>query len=183
MEEITVTAQMEGEREKLFMVLYKKAFPIVAQYIHKMGGTFEEAKDIFQEALIVYYEKSSSLAANIKDEQAYILGTARYLWMERYKKNQLHTSLEHSNVAFSKVDTHPTTSSEKLMKFLETAGQKCMALLQAFYYDKLPMTAVAARFNYASERSATVQKYKCLEKVRNTVKQKSLSYEDFFEGN
>jgi hypothetical protein len=34
---------------------------------------------------------------------------------------------------------------------------------------------------FANEHSASAQKYKCLEKVREIVKQKSLTYEDFVE--
>jgi hypothetical protein len=30
-------------------------------------------------------------------------------------------------------------------------------------------------------RSATVQKYKCMEKIRETIKDRSLVYEDFIE--
>jgi predicted DNA-binding protein YlxM (UPF0122 family) len=56
-----------------------------------------------------------------------------------------------------------------------------MELLRAFYYDKLSMRKIAGQFDFNSERSATVQKYKCLEKVRDIVKEKSLTYEDFLE--
>ncbi len=54
-----------------------------------------------------------------------------------------------------------------------------MDMLQAFYYDKLNMREIAERFNLSGERSATVQKHKCLEKVREKVKEKSMTYEDF----
>ena len=40
-----------AEREKHFMYLYKKAFPAVAKYISKKGGTFDEAKDIYEKAI------------------------------------------------------------------------------------------------------------------------------------
>jgi hypothetical protein len=43
------------------------------------------------------------------------------------------------------------------------------------------MIDIAGRFGFSGERSATVQKFKCLEKVRDTIKSKSLSYEDFVE--
>lgn len=74
-----------------------------------------------------------------------------------------------------------TPSSGKVLRYLETAGQKCMDMLKAFYYDKLSVKDIATLFGYSGERSATVQKYKCLEKVRDTVKQKALTYEDFLE--
>jgi hypothetical protein len=41
------------------------------------------------------------------------------------------------------------------------------------------MKQIAQRFGLSGERSAAVQKHKCLEKVRNTVKEKALTYEDF----
>jgi len=72
-------------------------------------------------------------------------------------------------------------SSVKLLYYLETAGQKCMKILKAFYYDNLPVNKIAELFGYSGVRSATVQKYKCMEKVRETIKEKSLAYEDFVE--
>jgi hypothetical protein len=56
-----------------------------------------------------------------------------------------------------------------------------MELLSAFYYEKEDLQKLAQRFGFSGTRSATVQKFKCLEKVRETVKQKSLQYEDFME--
>ena len=43
-------------------------------------------------------------------------------------------------------------------------------MLQAVYYFKYSMQELAEEFGFRSVRSATVQKYKCLEKVRNEVK-------------
>ena len=54
-----------------------------------------------------------------------------------------------------------------------------MELLKSFYYDELPLNDIAETYGFSGVRSATVQKYKCLEKVRETVKEKSLTYEDF----
>ena len=41
---------LSAQREELFISLYKKAFPLVARYVSKMGGSFDEAKDVFQDA-------------------------------------------------------------------------------------------------------------------------------------
>ena len=46
-------------RQQLFLELYQHAFPKVAVFIHKNGGNLDEAKDIFQDALVIYYEKSA----------------------------------------------------------------------------------------------------------------------------
>jgi hypothetical protein len=56
-----------------------------------------------------------------------------------------------------------------------------MELLKSFYYDGLPMKEIAVNFKFSGERSATAQKFKCLEKVREAVKKQSLQKTDFYE--
>jgi DNA-directed RNA polymerase specialized sigma24 family protein len=170
------TAEM---REAFFIGLYKKAFPAVARYVARMGGSLEEAEDIFQDALVVYYEKVVSVNAGIiVNEKAFVLGISKRLWLQHYKagsKNQPLNDLEIGAVP----DEQPATG--KLLRYLETAGKKCMELLKSYYYDGLQVSDVATLFGYSSTHSVTVAKYKCLEKVRETVKQNSLSYADFVE--
>ncbi len=84
-----------AERERGFMALYKKAFPAVAKYVSKMGGSFDEAKDIFQDALVIYYEKAVSSSIELQtNKQAYLLGIAKHLWGKKFRENVLHTSLD-----------------------------------------------------------------------------------------
>jgi len=53
-----IIAQKQTQtNEELFIEAYEIAFPKVASFVKKLGGTFEEAKDIFQGALVIYYEK------------------------------------------------------------------------------------------------------------------------------
>ncbi|SFS92270.1 RNA polymerase sigma factor [Mucilaginibacter polytrichastri] len=181
MEAIMISENTKAAREQVFITLYQKAFPAVAGYISKMGGCFEEAKDIFQDALVIYYEKAASGQIAIQtNEKAYLLGISKNLWLQKYRTDKHNVPIDgFCTNAVDETETLPAT--EKLIHYLETAGQKCMEILKAFYYDNLPVNQLAELFGYTSTRSATVQKYKCLEKVRDAVKQKSLTYEDFLE--
>ncbi|MDB4918847.1 MAG: polymerase subunit sigma-70 [Mucilaginibacter sp.] len=178
MPEMNILIRAAAQREKLFIALYKNAFPSVAQYISKMGGSFDDAKDIFQDALVIYYEKAvaSAIAINT-NEKAYLVGISKHLWLRKFKDNSHNTSLDGIDITFNIDDDQPSES--KLMHFLETAGKKCMELLRSFYYDQLPLADAAKLFGFSGVRSATVQKYKCLEKARETIKERSLTYEDF----
>ncbi|MDM1295718.1 sigma-70 family RNA polymerase sigma factor [Sphingobacterium sp. N143] len=169
------------ERQKLFMQLYQRVFPIVARYVSKMGGSFEEAKDVFQDALVAYYEKIIVSPDALYNDSGYLVGTSKNLWLKRYKQKDLHglpLDLNQSDVA---IEDENSLSNKRLFRFLEMAGRKCMELLKAFYYDRMPLHEIADEFGYSGTRSATVQKYKCLEKVRNTVKEKALTYDDFMD--
>jgi DNA-directed RNA polymerase specialized sigma24 family protein len=166
-------------RQIAITALYKKAFPLVAKYIAKMGGSFDDAKDVFQDALVIYYEKTMSGAAALPaSENAYLVGIAKHLWLRKYREHTRYAGIGEMDFAAENSEGLPTG---KLMRYLETAGQKCMDLLKAFYYDSLSADKIAELFGYSGVRSATVQKYKCMEKVRETIKEKSLAYEDFVE--
>ncbi len=172
-------AQAVRERERLFIRLYEEAFPLAAAYVSARGGSFEEARDVFQDALVLYYEKAGGLSLAYS-EQAYLLGIVRHLWRKRHGEARRFLPLDASD-SLPAMEEAEQPAAGRLMRHLETAGRRCMEMLRAFYYDHLPMAEVAAAFGYSTVRSATVQKYKCLEKVRNHVKEASLTYADFLE--
>lgn len=168
-----------AQREAFFLVLYKKAFPQVARYVARRGGDLEAAQDIFQDALVICYEKITSAKGEMLiNEKAFLLGVSKKLWLQHYRGGSKDQPLDDLDVAVM-ADEQPATN--RILSFLERSGKKCMELLKAFYYDELQAQDVTELFGYSSTHSATVAKYKCMEKVRESVKQNSLSYADFIE--
>lgn len=160
--------------------LYEKAFPVVAKFVKNMGGNFHDAKDIFHDALVVYFEiKPQLIHASV---QAYILGIAKHLWIRKFNQSKFSVSLDSMEQQIViPADFYSEVNNKRLLRILESAGKKCMDLLRAFFYEKLNVKSLVHRLGYSNEHSASVQKYKCLEKVREVVKEKSLAYEDFIE--
>jgi DNA-directed RNA polymerase specialized sigma24 family protein len=174
-----VSPKISDER---FVQLYKEVFPVVVKYISRRQGTLEQAKDIFQDALIIYYEQVLRTEKQIEQtEKAYIFGIARHLWIHQFKLGVNYEPLSDKIEQLVENVNDERISDRQLMRLLMNAGERCVSLLKTFYYDKLSMTEVAERFGFRNERSATVQKFKCLEKVRDFIKEKTLGYEDFVE--
>lgn len=173
--------QTKTKRKALFKKLYQQSFPAVARFVARHGGELTDAKDVFHDALVIYYEKSRQADFQTpEDETAYLLGITRNLWFRSFHEQTRYVSMtECINPGQWADQAEPRAIAEKIIHLLEHSGRRCMEMLKAFYYDKLSIGELASQFGYKGERSATVQKYKCLEKVRDTVKQKSLSYEDF----
>ncbi len=171
------TTSPATDRSLAITDLYQAAFPSVARFVRRQGGELDTARDLFQEALVIYWEKVmiDGFQPN-QSHQAYLFGIARKLWLRKREKPHPSSDLLVEAVQ-EPADESPAI--EKILRFLAQAGQKCMDLLQAFYYEQLPMRELAERFGYRNERSATVQKYKCLEKVRDQVREKSMTYADF----
>jgi DNA-directed RNA polymerase specialized sigma24 family protein len=147
--------------------LYRDTFPDVARVIKQLGGDLEMAKDLFHDAMIIYMEKA---APEIRvSAKAYLIGIVKILWMKQQK-------LKVREQAFVLDDFHVPEEQQPLLEYLRTAGEKCMQLLQAFYYEQMDLQEMADTFHYSNVRSVTVQKHKCLQKVRATVK-KTMLYE------
>ena len=173
------------QREKNFEYLYEEVFPVVADIFSKQGCPFQDAKDIFQDALIIFYEKSVSGELNVRlSDEAYIVGIAKHLWNKKFKSKHTLLSLDffEKEISLPQDYFEPTTmKTNRLLRLLEVAGKKCIELLRSIYYDKLSMNDVSQVHGFSNPHSASAQKYKCIEKIKVIVQQKSLKYEDFME--
>ncbi|MBL4708972.1 MAG: sigma-70 family RNA polymerase sigma factor [Flavobacteriales bacterium] len=164
----------EGRRNKAFIRLYK-AYPSVEKVILSKGGSKQEAEDIFQEALIVFYKKASQAEFELTSSiSTYLYSVARYLWKDRLKwLNKERYKTDDTEIA---VDDHEIIELiEKESKFLQveevlnSIGEKCLKILQLFYYQRLSMKAIARQVDLKSEKVAKNQKYKCLERARQRL--------------
>ena len=168
------------EREQYFFTLYEETFPLVAKFVAHRGGSFQDAKDIFQDSLIIFYEKMTGdkLAINVSHE-FYIVGIAKNLWLRKFKDDNKKVALSEMERNITLPEDFIEPLENKLTSLLELVGSKCLNLLRAFYYDNLPLQQIKDTFGFSNVHSASVQKHKCIEKMRNTIQEKSIGYEDF----
>jgi DNA-directed RNA polymerase specialized sigma24 family protein len=170
-----------ASRAKILSDLYETVFPSVALFVRQKNGSLEDARDIFQDSLIIYYEKTYiHRTISMSDEAGYLLGIAKHLWFKKFGEGIKEQNIDLSFYKETNIDEEPKVS-ESILQFVERSGKKCLELLKSFYYDQMSMKEIGKKFGFSSERSATVQKFKCLEKIRHTVKERSLIKEDFYE--
>ncbi|MGN6419162.1 MAG: RNA polymerase sigma factor [Pseudobacter sp.] len=169
--------------EQEMLRIYRESFPRVALVVRNLGGDLDLARDLFHDALIIYFEKRRSGTLEINSsETAYLTGIVRNLWYRQFRNQLPVHSLDASSeeIMYYEEDRQlEYLVTNHLNEFLKTAGKKCMELLQAFYYDQQSMQEIASQFHFSSARSATVQKFKCLEKLREQLKSSPLYAEAF----
>ncbi|MEN0006088.1 MAG: sigma-70 family RNA polymerase sigma factor [Bacteroidota bacterium] len=182
MQQKAILQLVRQNRELAFRQLYLSCYPKVARMIQQMGGQQADAQDVFQDSLIVLYEKVvQGKTTQIEQVESYLQGIARHLWLQKSRQQQ-RMPLDSLEEVAVPADFYPTEKIQlRLSRYLEKAGKKCMALLQAFYYHQQSLSEIATQFGYSNTRSATVQKFKCLQKVREVVKTKANAYETIVE--
>lgn len=157
---------------KAIETIYKENFNLIQSLVLNNNGSTEDAKDIFQEAMIVLYQKVQSgnfeLACQLK---TFVYSVCRRLWLKRLMQQNRYTLFEnHSEVVLvdEEVEDHEQkdaafTNMEKAMNNL---GEPCKSLLEAFYLQKKGMQEIAASFGYTNADNAKTQKYKCLLRLK-----------------
>ena len=160
---------MKATEQEILTDIYRDSFPAATQLIKRLGGTTEEAKDVFHDALLIYLERKATGRLQIQTSvKAYILGITKILWLHSREKYFLPLPEEVEN--FVQEEQRESEEEKNIMYYLILAGQKCLQLLKAFYYEQYSLKEIAGQFGFGGVRSATVQKYKCLQKIRTEVK-------------
>jgi len=165
-----------GKQNKAFLKLYKN-YPQVEKLILSKGGAKEDAKDVFQEALIIFYEKVSNTEFKLTSAiGTYLYSVSRFLWKDELIKRKGKTAVEVDFEFTSEEESEFQLALEREAKFkqiesvLSQIGDKCLQLLKMFYYDGLKMKEIASKVGLKSEKIAKNQKYKCLERAKLKVK-------------
>jgi RNA polymerase sigma factor (sigma-70 family) len=157
---------------KAIETIYKENYNMVQALIINNNGSSDDAKDIFQEALIVLYEKVQSgqfeLHCQIK---TYIYSVARRLWLKRLlhqNRFSIGDSHETTVVVDEDLEAHEDRDNEfaTMEKAMNALGEPCKSLLEAFYLEKKGMQEIAANFGYTNADNAKNQKYKCLMRLK-----------------
>lgn len=168
-------------REKFFEDLYETTFPLFARFAARRNTSFQDAKDIFHDALVIYYEKCMDANFIIHtSSEAYVVGIAKHLWIKKFHRDRQNVPLDAAEPEVDIApDFFPDQKELKLLEFLERSGKKCLELLQKFYFEKVSLRNIASSLGYRTEHSAAVQKFKCIGKIRDAIKAQSIDYEDF----
>lgn len=146
---------------------------MVQSMIINNNGSVDDARDIFQEAMVVLYEKAKSgnleLSCQIK---TYIYSICRRLWLKRLQQLQRFPADVGGVEDSVPVEEDLEQQEQKNMEFhvMEKAmmglGEPCRSLLDAFYLQKKSMAEIASGFGYTNADNAKTQKYKCLSRLK-----------------
>lgn len=169
---------------KAIETIYREHYGIVQAYILKNNGYPEDARDIFQEAMVVLFEKSKSDSFELTCQiRTYIYSICRRLWLKKLQLMNRYSpgveQMEEIVAVEDELETHEKRTAD--LQVMESAlgkiGEPCKSLLEAYYIQKKGMQEIADSFGYTNSDNAKTQKYKCL------VRLKKLFFAQYKNGN
>ncbi|MBG9374678.1 sigma-70 family RNA polymerase sigma factor [Panacibacter sp. DH6] len=171
-EQILLRGLVEND-SKAIEAIYKDNFNMVQAFILNNNGSYDDARDIFQEAMITLYEKAKSesfvLTCQIK---TYVYSVCRRLWLKRLQQMGRYVAagenLEETVPVEEDLELHEKRNAEFAImeRAMGSLGEPCKGLLNAYYIEKKGMTEIALQFGYTNADNAKNQKYKCLMRLK-----------------
>jgi len=163
---------------KAIETIYKQHYNMVQALILNNSGYPDDARDVFQEAMIVLYEKVKSGSFELNCQlKTYLYSVCRRLWLKRL--GQLQRSFSevenlHDTVPVEdELERHEQRNRDfqVMEQSLNSLGEPCRSLLKAYYLEMKNMVEIACEFGYTNADNAKNQKYKCLMRLKKIFNQ------------
>ncbi|GAB4056025.1 RNA polymerase sigma factor [Spirosoma litoris] len=158
-----------------FGKLYRQCYPSIEHFVVQNSGNQDEAKDLFQETLLVLLTNLQSpdfqMTSSLK---TYVFSISKNLWLKQLKKSARWTSLDAADnvscfVPPVELETPPTIY-ESVMAILKKLTIRCQTLLSAIFFNSKQLPDIVKDHSYSNLHSARNQKYKCLQQARKASK-------------
>ncbi|WP_256012458.1 RNA polymerase sigma factor [Desertivirga xinjiangensis] len=163
---------LNGSKDVLETV-YKAYFPMILQLVVMNNGTDDDAKDIFQESVIVLYDKVKSGNFELNSKlKTFIYSVSRRLWLKRLNQLSRNAGRISDFEDVLPVEQDMERHEEKDLQFrqMESAlmhlGEPCKTIIEDFYINNKSMQEICAKFGYTNADNAKNQKYKCLQRLK-----------------
>lgn len=170
--------QLKKGNETCLKHLYQH-LGMIKSLVLKNNGNEDDALDIFQEAVIVFYKKVISGDFELRSKiSSYLYEVSRRLWLNQLNRRKKHEVSNYTSFLSDQADENneqqnPLALQNYIGNALEKLGEPCKSLLKAAIFLSMKMEDIAEKFNYSGARSASQQKLRCLKKLRD-----SISYDD-----
>lgn len=173
-------AIVEGLRlrsDYIINFVYKEFFPIMKFLVNENGGSDEDAEDIFQDGIIIIYNKISSnqlvLTSSFK---TFMYSVCRNLWLQKLNKrkaifDKLSDVEEYIDLAADTISDAGARDIE-LHRIIQThflaLADDCQKVLRLFAKN-IPLRDIASLLGYKTEKYAKTKKYLCKEELKKRI--------------
>ena len=169
MDEKEIFERIQKGDEKALEFIYKKYYRMMTKLVITNSGTEEEARDVYQDALVVFWQKarSGNLVMTAK-MSTYIYSICQNLWRKELERKKRLSNEEKDSGQSMDMDSEER--NRIIGECLNQLGETCRKVLMYYYFDEMSMQEIADKLGFANTDTAKTKKYKCKQKLDEIVK-------------
>jgi RNA polymerase sigma factor (sigma-70 family) len=171
MKDQEILKSIKNGDEQSIEILYKKYYNMMVKLVMKNSGTEDEAKDIYQDALLVFWQKAMNPEFVLTSKiSTYLYSVCHNLWLKELdRKSRLsHEAKDGSESMNWDVEERKKAINE----CISALGETCQKVLTYYYFDGMSMKVIAEKLGFANAETAKTKKYKCKKALDKIVKSK-----------
>jgi RNA polymerase sigma factor (sigma-70 family) len=167
---------IRNQDKQILKSIYQTYFSTIKRFVLDNYGSEQDAKDVFQEGIIIIYRKAKE--GNIKlnsSFKTYIYSVCRFIWIKQLAKRKENTEkmeiyVEYEVIPDVTLDEYEKNEQYKLyQKHFKRLEKECQKLLQLFL-KKVPLKDIAEIMGIDSQQYVKRKKYKCKEQLVRYIK-------------
>ena len=147
---------------------------MVLHLVLNNNGNEDDAKDIFQESVIILYNKVQSGSFELNSKlKTFLYSVCRRLWLKRLNQKSRNVPgdlMDLENVESVEMDLadHEEKDAKfrQMEKALQLLGEPCKTIIEDYYMQNKSMQDISEKFGYTNADNAKTQKYKCLQRLK-----------------
>jgi len=167
--------------QKIVAEIWKEIFPAVRKWAIGSGGNEDNAKDVFQDAMMVIYDKVQQPDFRLSSKfSTYFLGICRNILGNLFQKKHFRhiTIPDDAKYIGESIDFDEVERRNLFDKAKALQGEDCMKLME-HYFQKKTMAEIALQMGFSSEQYAKLRKFQCKERLEELVKKQPGFHELF----
>lgn len=173
--DIELLKGIAGRDNKVIQHLYKLHFPTIERMILNNSGSKEQAQDVFQESVLVLYDKVTQQGFVLECKlKTFLYAVSKRLWLKQLNKKDVNSSTLDSDMLenIPDIDDDVQLHEQKEVLFdrmedaLKLLGEPCQGIIKDFYLHNKSMQEICDKLGYTNTDNAKTQKYKCLQRLK-----------------
>jgi RNA polymerase sigma factor (sigma-70 family) len=149
----------------------------VYSYVISNNGSKVEAKDIYQDAIIAFYEnvRDGKFTGERSTISTYVYAIAKFKWLNQLKRKgvitEFHQKIELPNDFIESPLSELIHKEQKdlVLDVLAKLGATCKSLLVESIYHNKTMKEIVAETSFSNEQIARNKKYKCMKQLKKLI--------------
>lgn len=154
-------------------LIYQKFYPMILNLILKNNGTADDARDVFQDTIMILYEKCRQTDFKLTSGLGtFIYAISRNIWLKKQSRTYSREYTTSDDILFDliKQDHEEPLKSERLerLKLLfQKISEKCQQILRLKYYAGMKDKDIAVHLNLSGAAYVKTQRNRCINKLRD----------------
>ncbi|MDD5506864.1 MAG: sigma-70 family RNA polymerase sigma factor [Bacteroidales bacterium] len=164
--------------EKIIRFIFNEHFNTIRSFIQRNKGTVEDAEDVFQDAIVIIYQKARDRELSLECSfKTFLYSVCRHVWLQKLEKNRINPAnigdienfIELSNVMMYDLYDEERERVKIFQQHFLALGEDCQKLLRLFM-RKTPLSEIMKIMGYKSVKYTKTRKFLCKERLKKRIK-------------